>query len=429
MVGFFTKLTSNFWGQGSPPTTQDEREKPFKVPTARPTASKDRQRSMSPVDRVRNWRERSSGLSLGSPNALLTPSPSESAGRARQDVTSPSVDLDGTTLLDVGEDAFTYNRKTSVHKKPGKDTDREETPSSPHSSFEATMIEDTANEETLLQSSERYDDLAALNANQEEVELDLMKKRALTIQHLTAKYWTQPEIDLYVHLEMRGYEPLLPANWEMDFNTLPEALFTRNEDEAYIRTLGGSGRLSLGSCEFRAQQALHKLIGLGAKVRDRMVAGGKEIELMAKGEIMKYISWSLADAGLDRKKIAEELVVVEARTGRESPQALQARMRERLDELADKHEKLIGRSEDLPALYGILLTHTLMVFIGYDPNIATGNDSQDLRTIATFNFKERDYDVWNSLAIAIVAMHTREQMSKIYGSEEATEDEKLGLAA
>ena len=384
---------------------------------------------MSPVARVSTWRDRSPRPSPTSSNVHPTPSSSNLAGRAGPYASSPTVDLDGTTLIDLGEDAEAYNLKSSGHSKSRKSTDREEVPFSQRTSFDDAMIDETVNEETLQQPTSKYDDLAALSANQAELELDLMKKRALTTENLKAKGWTQAEIDLYLHIEMRGYESLLPASWEMDFNTLPEALFAGDEEEAYIRALGDSGRSGLGTSDFRAQKALHHLIGLGAKIRDKMLVGGKQTEIMAKKEIMKYLRWSLVDAGFDSKKNAAELVVVEARIGQESPKALQARMRERLDILADKHDELIDGGGDLPALYGILLTHTVMLFIGYDPNSATGDDSKDLRTIATFNFRERDYDVWNSLAIAIVAMHTREQMSKMFGGKEAMDNHTVDPAA
>ncbi|KAL9088477.1 MAG: hypothetical protein Q9165_006201 [Trypethelium subeluteriae] len=429
MPGYFSNFTNNLWSYVSPRKTQEKRDKPFKVNTTRPAGGSRLRHPKNLEDRVNARRSRSPRFSPKSSSPFPTPSPSVHASEAGDSAASPDADLDGTTLLDLGEDAASYNLKTSGNYKPRKDIDDQETAPSQRSSFDATMVEEDANDETLRQSPSRYDDLAALNANQAEEQLRLMKRRALTSEHLNVKGWTRPEIDLYLHLDMRGHEPLLPASWELDFNTLPDALFAEKEEDAYIRSLGGSGRLSLESCEFRAQKALHNLIGLGARMRDKLMVGGKNPELMAKKEILKYMKWSLADAGLDRKKGVEEFIVVEARVGKEPAKALQDRMRKRLDKLAEKHKNLIDHDADPPALYGILLIHSVMAFIGYDPNTATGNDTGDLRTIATFNFKELDYDVWNSLAIAIVAVHAREQMLKLYGSEEVMDDEMVDPAA
>ncbi|KAF2239912.1 hypothetical protein EV356DRAFT_495726 [Viridothelium virens] len=296
MPGFFSNITNNLWSYVSPRRTQERRDKPFKAKTTRPAGGSRLRRPSSSVDRVSGWRDRTPSFSPRPSSAFPTPSPSVCVSEARDSATSPDVELDGTTLLDLGEDAASYNLKTSGHYKLGKDIDNQETAVSQRSSFDATMVEDNANDETLRQSPSRYDDLAALNANQAEEQLRLMKRRALTSDHLNAKGWTQPEIDVYLHLDMRGHEPLLPASWELDFNTLPDTLFAEKEEDAYLRSLGGSGRLSLGSCEFRAQKALHSLIGLGARIRDKLTAGGKNPELMAKKEI--HCNFQLQRAGL-----------------------------------------------------------------------------------------------------------------------------------
>lgn len=37
--------------------------------------------------------------------------------------------------------------------------------------------------------------------------------------------WAEAEKDLFFRLAMRGFEPLLPSNWHLDFPTLPDSLF------------------------------------------------------------------------------------------------------------------------------------------------------------------------------------------------------------
>ena len=428
MAGFFSSLTNGLWGYVSPRETQQRRDKPFKAPAVPPTDGANRRRSMSPTDRVNTWRDRSPRNNPKSPFSPRTPSASVSAGRTGRDCTPPSEYLNGSTLMDLGEDALVYNLKThggnEVKREEGK-----EISSSHGSTFDDTILEDTANDEAMGRPTEKYDELEALKTKQAEIELEVRTTRALTNDRLRSKGWTQAEIDLYIQLELRGSLPLLPASWELDFDTLPVNLFIKDEKSAYIRALGGSGRISAGSSDFRAQKALQNLIRLGAKIRDTIAVNKKPAELAAKREVKKYMKWSLADAGLDRMDDAEDLVIVEARLGKETPGAVQTRMLERLNELADKHERLIGSGNDLPALYGILFFHSTMAIICFDPNTATGDGSKDIRTIGSFNFRKMDQDVWNSLAIAIVAMHAREQMQRVYGNEEALGDEIAGGAA
>lgn len=62
------------------------------------------------------------------------------------------------------------------------------------------------------------------------------------------KGWSEDEIWLYEKLDNRGYEPLLPKSWDLDFPTLFDDLFSEDDSEAFINTLSGRkyhGKLSL----------------------------------------------------------------------------------------------------------------------------------------------------------------------------------------
>lgn len=52
--------------------------------------------------------------------------------------------------------------------------------------------------------------------------------------------WHPDEIFLFERLSMRSFEELLLASWQIDFPTLPEALFTTNPDKAFINYNCGS---------------------------------------------------------------------------------------------------------------------------------------------------------------------------------------------
>jgi hypothetical protein len=52
--------------------------------------------------------------------------------------------------------------------------------------------------------------------------------------------WHPDEVFLFERLSMRSFEELLPASWQIDFPTLPEALFTTNPTKTFINFNYGS---------------------------------------------------------------------------------------------------------------------------------------------------------------------------------------------
>lgn len=60
--------------------------------------------------------------------------------------------------------------------------------------------------------------------------------------------WTDDEVWLFEKLNWRGFEPLLPQAWEADFETMYDALFTKDRDVAFIKS--ASGRDYYGKLQF-----------------------------------------------------------------------------------------------------------------------------------------------------------------------------------
>ena len=56
-------------------------------------------------------------------------------------------------------------------------------------------------------------------------------KRLSTAVSLSENTWSKAERELFFRLAMRGFEPLLPRHWQLDFSTLPDTLFSVSEDE------------------------------------------------------------------------------------------------------------------------------------------------------------------------------------------------------
>lgn len=67
---------------------------------------------------------------------------------------------------------------------------------------------------------------------------------------------------------------------------------------------------------------------------------------------------------------------------------------------------------DVPTLYGVTASHSVMAFVSYAPPSEEHEEPQ-LRLIAMFDFGKEGYDVWNSLAIAIFVIHCRNRMIQL----------------
>jgi hypothetical protein len=73
-----------------------------------------------------------------------------------------------------------------------------------------------------------------------------------------------------------------------------------------------------------------------------------------------------------------------------------------------------GRSviPEVPTLYGIIASHSVLAFVSYAPPDEE-KETPQLRLIAMFDFHKEGYDVWNSLAIAIFVIHCRNRMVQL----------------
>lgn len=70
-----------------------------------------------------------------------------------------------------------------------------------------------------------------------EVETLERKEEATEEDH---PHWSKAERDLFNKLNSRGYEPLLPKTWELDFPTMPLDLFSLDENKCFLKAIGGT---------------------------------------------------------------------------------------------------------------------------------------------------------------------------------------------
>jgi hypothetical protein len=100
----------------------------------------------------------------------------------------------------------------------------------------------------------------------------------------------------------------------------------------------------------------------------------------------------------------------------------EARMLQKLGNLHNQwHEALeVQKAEDesrmvvpeVPTLYGVTASHTIMAFVSYAPP-TDEKEKPQLRLIAMFDFGIEGYDVWHALAIAIFIAHCRNRMMQL----------------
>jgi hypothetical protein len=99
--------------------------------------------------------------------------------------------------------------------------------------------------------------------------------------------------------------------------------------------------------------------------------------------------------------------------------------REMIERLGDLHNQWYDALQDheiadqtgtvvpeVPTLYGVTASHTVMAFVSYAPP-KEDKERPQLRLVAMFDFGKEGYDVWNSLAVAIFITHCRNRMMQL----------------
>lgn len=402
-MAFFQDMGKRVWDYISPRKTQQRRDKPFKVPAvpiktrALPKSALD----MTPQTKLERW-EIKTLSSAGSLDAtLLPPSPPTSVSR--------HADLEGDTLVaDSIEDIL----------KNGTDDEDWD-----------------ANEETLVVDDGKYmEEQKSIDPEKERM------RREIQSRELREAGWTEDAVFLFQKLGMRGFEPLLPDHWVNDFDTLPVDMFTDNENKAFIKSNGGSDfrgmyphpqpLLLMFSYTklFPAQHALEELFALGGVARDAVLTNApiRTPEFHIRKAVQKYDEWAMKDGEMDH--VWNDLSLFEIVTSDKNTHSSVAE-RKMLHKLSKLYElwseafkiydgenrsesDYVAAPEELPTLYGVIASYTIMAFVSYVPPSEV-NAKASLRTIAIFDFSEEGYDVWNSFAVAIFIIHCRNRMKQL----------------
>lgn len=258
--------------------------------------------------------------------------------------------------------------------------------------------------------------------------------------------WSPAERELFFHLAYRGFEPLLPENWMLDFDTLPLSVFA-NENSTEPPLIH-----NVRNNQFRASNALHQLFEAGHNVRDRShVSPGVQRERILEKSVKRYLYWALTDVGIrpTSRTTLPVHVIVSKRRGLSTLQTLEE-VATKLQKLSDRHQRLLNvhpsieppganmtegdetrvADEDdtaMPTLIGFVIISSLLVIVTLSPfATAAENDLKDqatssgkkkfdadrLRIIAELDFSQKEQDVWNAFGVAIAAMQIRREALK-----------------
>jgi hypothetical protein len=201
-MAFLRDVSDRIWSFVSPRKTQQRREKPFKVP---PIPIKKEKKStsatdcMSPGSRVREWKI-GTPISIGIDHTKLPPSPPTSLERKYADFDNETMIEEIAEFNPAGEETWDANEDTYV----AEDGD--------YSPRKKTRVD---------------------------AELKIARRREHA-RNLRDAGWADDAIFLFQKLDDRGYEALIPADWIEDFKMLPEDIFTRSEEEAFIKATDGT---------------------------------------------------------------------------------------------------------------------------------------------------------------------------------------------
>jgi len=371
---------------------------------------------MSPSERIDSWEVRpasdASESVAGNKKRKRAYTPSTRAGRQHKlqkmeddemDHT-PDLDYDGDTQMDDDEEDELASGMSTIRvgHSPSLREEYED--------------EDLDIEETIVVSEAEY---ARTTPKRKRI-IDLPKEhesRGVSTEELRAHGWDDDHITLVQHIAMRGFEPLLPKHWKFDYRFMPDALFEQ-DDDAFISSVRGD--------HYRGVMALEKLFELGARTRDRVLLDGRVTpEEQVRRQLTAYMKWAEADAGLDTRT-AIPLITLEMKPSGTPAAELQENARCKLARLAARYTEAFRVRQSIenspttdststklsypvPTLYAFIASHTVVALAAYRHD----DPERKVKPVAFFDMKDKDHDVWNALALAIVVCHARNVQVRI----------------
>jgi hypothetical protein len=141
-------------------------------------------------------------------------------------------DFEGPTLI---ADPGTTPRRPSVHGSAIK----QKKPVNPSQSWRPG--DDESEEEETTETSNTINKLRRGSNELLAAHTFERARRAAECAYLPEdQHWSRTEQELFSRLSLRGFEPLIPSNWGIDFRTFPQALFARPGETPIVKPMYGS---------------------------------------------------------------------------------------------------------------------------------------------------------------------------------------------
>ncbi|KAI9842605.1 MAG: hypothetical protein M1837_007043 [Sclerophora amabilis] len=302
---------------------------------------------------------------------------------------------------------------------------------------EVSSEEADMNEDTLVEDGVEQESVAPVQHIDQPANSDELRRQREAMVNAAAVGWTADEDKLYRVITMRGFEPIFPTHWRMDFQALPNALFCYPKEIPFFNSASDN--------DFHATTALYKLLALGYRVREQ-VRMKKPPEALIKREIEAYIAWSEKDGGYAKKPHIPLISIATPRdrAAARDPNAthhLEAQIRRKLTLLASRYRSAFtvhksiepqnsnknpSRECDIssvrsstpinnefsyqpPTLYGMLILHSVVAIGTYN----SANLESPLRTVAILDLGKKGQEVWNGIAIAAAVICARDWLTRL----------------
>lgn len=204
-----------------------------------PSTSKDHE-YLAPSSEPRGTKAQAAALDHLNQKYLSTPQPKNPRKRARVD----------------DEDEIVISPGDSVSQKSIQIDESEGDPlSSPLSSEDSGDVElEDVSEREVTDEDEHMGEEEEIYSEEDEVDVEAQQAAAAEqkVQEYLARQaelalrkedvekakasgdWHPEALFLYERLALRSFEPLLPVDWQIDFPTLPEILFTHDDENTFV---------------------------------------------------------------------------------------------------------------------------------------------------------------------------------------------------
>ncbi|KAH7411069.1 hypothetical protein BKA64DRAFT_372880 [Cadophora sp. MPI-SDFR-AT-0126] len=384
-----------------------------------PSSSKDHE-YLAPLSEPRDGKAQAAAFDHLASKYPSTPQPKNPRKRAREEDEDEIVISPGDSVSQVSTgDTERSSPSSAVDSEEVEEEIEEETQDDVEFDAEDEGEEGDAEEDSdvVMEEEEHSDeedevDLEAQEAAASEAKVQeylARQKEFETIQENIQKAkadasWHPDALFLYERLALRSFEPLVPVDWRVDFPTLPEVLFTDEEEHTFVN----SNYLP----SYRGIKALQALITLGIRVRDKLSVGGYPEKMVAK-EIQNYIKWAERDGGYHKKRFIPVHTVVAARSS-QTAGSIGAALASQMKFLGEKHMASLrisdGESREmdkyikpLPLLYGLVVAQTKVILVTHN----SAEPNSESKVLTTLDLTNKDMDVWNGFAIAFMIIAAR----------------------